>query len=329
MKVMVTGATTPFGAALVDALLNDSRTDLVLAVGRERDAYRRSNDRLVYHALDLTRARALHDLVWGAARDLEIEAVIHNMHKRAAHEHGHEVYAQNVEVTRELVVACVAHPTIERFVYRSFAEVYAVPHTTTTLIDEEAPLDFDPSAPQWLRDRVAADLIALAHNSESLKVAVLRCAEILAPGTGSQLWDYLQSRLCLRPLGFDPMINVLAIDDAVQALIAAVHSKATGVFNIPGATTLPLSLAIEESSRADLPVPSGLMGPLYGLRRKIAGFEFRYDMNIQRFHFGGVLDGTRARRELGFVPSAPVRWPRPWWRQLLGRLGEQQRDTVA
>jgi nucleoside-diphosphate-sugar epimerase len=326
MKIMVTGATTPFGAALVDALLEDPRTDVVLAVGRERNAYRRSNDRLLYHALDLTRPRALHDLVWGEARDLEVGAVIHNMHKRAVHEQGHDVHAQNVDVTHELVVACTAHPTIRRFVYRSFAEVYATPQTTTTLIDEETPLDFDPSAPQWRRDRVAADLIALAHNTPSLEVAVLRCAEILAPGTGSQLWDYLQSRLCLRPLGFDPMINVLAIEDAVRALIAAVHARATGVFNIPGATTLPLSLAIEESSRADLPVPNALMGPLYGLRRKLAGFEFRYDMNIQRFHFGGVLDGTRARDELGFVPSAPVHWPRPWWRALLGRLGEQVRD---
>ena len=181
-----------------------------------------------------------------------------------------------------------------------------------------------------MRDRVEADLTACAHLGGPLRIAVLRCAEILAPGTGSQLWDYLQSRVCLRPLGFDPMINVLGLEDAAAAVIAALHAPATGVFNIPGRDTLPLSAAITESGRADLPVPGPLMSPLYGLRRWFAGFEFRYDMNLHKFHFGGVLDGTRARRELGFTPRTPVRWPRPWWQVLFQRLAaEHDHDHAA
>jgi hypothetical protein len=63
------------------------------------------------------------------------------------------------------------------------------------------------------------------------------------------------------------------------------------------------------------------MSPLYRLRRRVAGFDFRYDMNRSRFHFGGVLDGTRAREQLGYTPRYPVHWPHPWWRELLERLG--------
>ena len=62
------------------------------------------------------------------------------------------------------------------------------------------------------------------------------------------------------------------------------------------------------------------MAPLYQLRRRIAGFEFRYDLNARRFHFGGVLDGTRAREQLGYVPRVRAQWPRPWWTQLIERL---------
>jgi hypothetical protein len=62
------------------------------------------------------------------------------------------------------------------------------------------------------------------------------------------------------------------------------------------------------------------MAPLYGLRRWVAGFEFRYDMNLRRFHFGGVLDGERARTAFGYVPRTPVRWPLPWWPLLMERL---------
>ena len=324
MRVMVTGATAPLGAALVQALLTEGGAELVLAVGREHDLTAPSDPRLRYRAIDLTRRRALHDLVWGEARDLGIDAVVHGIQHRCARDRGARIHAQNVDATRELVLACADHPRIRRLVYRSFAEVYAVHHAASNVLDEDAALDFDPSSPQWLRDRVEADLTVCAHLGAPLQIAVLRCAEIFAPDTGSQLWDYLQSRICLRPLGFDPMVNVLSLADVVAAFVAAVRSRATGVFNIPGCDTLPLSRAIGESRRADVPVPGPLMAPLYGLRHWATGFEFRYDMNLQRFHFGGVLDGTRARTALGYVPRTHVSWPRPWWSMLVEQLGASE-----
>ena len=320
MKVMITGATAPLGAALVNALRDARDVELVLAIGHDRDAPIPTHGRVVYQATDLTRPRPLHDLVWGTARELGIDAVVHGIHHRRSSDRGARVHAQNVDATRDLLLACTNHPTIRRFVYRSFAEVYALRHTTSDVIDEESPLDFDPAAPQWIRDRVEADLTVCAHLASSPALAVLRLAEILAPDTGSQLWDFLQSRVCLRPLGFDPMLNVLSLADAVEAIVLALRSTAVGVFNIPGRDTLPLSRAIVESRRADIPLPGPLMTPLYELRRWLAGFEFRYDMNMRRFHFGGVLDGSRARASLGYTPRTAVHWPTPRWLLLLERL---------
>ena len=320
MKVMVTGATTPLGAAIVDHLLAKRDVELVLAIGIEPEPRKRTSDKLVYRAVDLTRARPLHDLLWGEARGLGIAAVVHGMQHRDAHGSGRRVHAQNVDATRELLIACGEHPTIRRFVYRSFAEVYAPQRATPDLIDEEAPLDFDPTAPQWVRDRVEADLGVCAHFGGRLEVAVLRCAEILAPGVGSQLWDYLSSRVCLHPFGFDPMLNVLSLEDAASAFGAAVESAEIGVFNVAGFDTLPLSRAIAESMKINVGVPGPLIAPLYRLRRAVAGFEFRYDLNERRFHFGGVLDGRRARTALGYTPKTPVRRPRPWWRRLIDEM---------
>jgi UDP-glucose 4-epimerase len=323
MRVMVTGATAPLGAELVGQLLGQPDVSLVLAVGRKVEGTA-SAPRLVYCATDLTHSRAVHDLIHGPAREHAIDTVVHAAQHRSAHDGGQHVHAQNVEAARALVIACADHPTIRRLVYRSFSEVYAQPHATTSLLDEEAPLDFDPAAPQWLRDRVEADLTVCAHLGGPLQIAVLRCAEVVAPGHGSQLWDYLSARLCLRPIGFDPMINVLAAEDAAAALVAAVRSTSTGVFNIPGLDTLPLTRAIVESNRADIPIPGALMAPMYTLRRAVKGGEFRYDLNVRRFHFGGVLAGGRARLELGYAPRSHVRWPRPWWRVLFDRLAERQ-----
>ncbi|HTR50403.1 MAG TPA: NAD-dependent epimerase/dehydratase family protein [Kofleriaceae bacterium] len=303
MKVMVIGATTPLGAAIVDHLLARRDTDLVLAVGRERESHEPARDRLVYRAADLTHARAVHDLVWSAAREHAIDVVVHVAQHRDTRAVGSSIRAQNVTAATELVRACREHRTIRRLVYRSFADVYAVRSDTAELVNEDAPLDFDPHAPAWLRNRVEADLAVCSQRGGPLAIAVLRCAEIFAADSGSSLWNALSARVCLRPLGFDPMVNLLSIADAASAFGAALASDATGVFNIPGADTLPLSRTFEESVRVAIPVPRAAIP------------------RARRLRAPALLDGSRARRELGYAPHTAIAWPMPWWRQLLDQLG--------
>ncbi len=317
MNVLVTGATTPLGRATVDRLLAMREVGHVLAIGAEHWGPGLPSDgaRFHYEQVDLTRPRAVHDLLYGPARSCGIDSVLHGVLHRAPGDRGARVHAINVEATRLLVQACAHHPQIRRFVLRSGGEVYAIRADEPNLLDEDHPLAFDAGAPQWLRDRVEADLVTCAQigtsglGTSGLAIAVLRCAEILAAGTGSQLWDYLGSRICLRPLGFDPMINVLSVDDALDAITGALASDARGVFNIPGFDTLPLSSLIALAGRRDVPVPGPLLAPLYRLRTRTVGFEFRYDLNARRFHTGGILDGSRARAALGYQPRHPVAPP--------------------
>lgn len=312
MNVLVTGATTPLGRAIVERLLALSEVGHVLAVGAEHWGPGLPSDgaRFSYEQVDLTRPRSVHDLLYGPARDRGIDTVLHGVLHRAVRDRGARIHAINVDATRLLVQSCARHPGIRRFVLRSGGEVYAIRSDEPNLLDEDRPLVFDTGAPQWLRDRVEADLTTCAQaGSSDMTVAVLRCAEILARGTGSQLWDYLGSRVCLRPLGFDPMINVLSIDDAVDAVVAALGCDARGPFNIPGYDTLPLSRLIALAGRWDVPVPGPLLAPLYHLRTRTVGFEFRYDLNLRRFHVGSLLDGSRARRVLGYQPRHPIAFP--------------------
>lgn len=298
MRALVTGAATVLGRAAISALAGSPDVDLVVAAAPDRVPDLPCS--VVFEPADLRHTRGVHDLVWQAAARHRIDTVLHLGC-------GH-VTAKHVVTARQLVLRCAEHPTIRRFIYRSFAEVYAAEPAGAGLLDEDAALDLAPSAPAWLRDRIAADIAVTHHLGGRLEIAVLRLAEILAPDSGSPLWSYLASRLCLRPLGFDPMINVLALEDAVTALLLAARSREVGVFNIPGADTLPLSCAITEAGRAQLPVP---------------GFALRHDAQRRRLRDNALLDGARARRLLGYVPHHRVRWPRPWWRELLERLARR------
>jgi nucleoside-diphosphate-sugar epimerase len=248
-------------------------TDATTSYGRALvERLQRTRDAVGARPEQLRRPRMLHDLLFGIPG---LATVVHD--------------AVDPEVTRQLLLVCEHHPTVRRVVVRSTGEVYARTMIEPNLLDEDAPLDYE---------RAAADLTACSHLAR-LSLVVLRCAEVLAPG--GQLWDYLRSRVCLRPMGFDPMLNVLTVQDQLDALVCAIDSDVRGVFNIPGADTLPLSRMIAGAGRRELALPGPLLAPAYQLRTRLVGFDFRYDLNMRRFHFGGILDGTRAKQELGYV----------------------------
>jgi UDP-glucose 4-epimerase len=313
-RVMVTGAGSPIGEQLVRRLLDDSRIGHILAVtGHTVESFPiNESKRLTVVQVDLIKTRRVHHLMFGLAKDLAIDVVIHTALHSSAADEGEKVHAYNVDSVRNLISLCERHPTIKRLVLRSASAVYQIQRDLPVLIGEEHPLNMSGHAPQWVRDRVEADLTACVRMGlGSLQIVVLRMAEVLAPGTGSQLFDYLQSPICFQPAGFDPMINLMSIDDAVEALSAASHGEEQGVFNIPGADTLPVSVCIQRWGRIGIPAINSLLSPIYRIRRRLTGHDFRYGMNRRWFIYSGVLDGQRAKEVLGHVPSHPIDWPVP------------------
>jgi UDP-glucose 4-epimerase len=309
-RVMVTGATTPIGVALVRALLDEPSVQQIVAVGREGEpapAFPRSA-RLAYVATDLRRSRSLRSLLFGSAR--EVDTVVHGALHRSAHRTGPQAHRLHADTARQLLQLCEEHPSIERLVLQSSGAIYRMDDRQPAIIDERQPLNLAPKAPQWIRDRVEADLTVCAWMGMSrTKLAVLRFAECLAPNMGGQLYDYLTAPVCFRPLGFDPVLNLLSLGDTVRALVCAVKADAEGVFNVPGRDTLPLSQAIRLWGHRGIPAPGPLMAPLYRARAFVTGSEFRYDINHWRFHLSGVLSGRRAREILGYEPLIGIDWP--------------------
>jgi UDP-glucose 4-epimerase len=311
--VLVTGAASPLGQQLVRSLLADTRVRHVLAIDDlppDRALPFSHAGRLTWHAVDLTRARKVRELLFGPARDLGVEVMVHLSEHVGAYGSGRRVYAQNVEALRSILELADAHPTVRRLVVKSHAVVYRVRLDLPVQVEEDHPLNLDPQAPQYVRDRVEADLTACARMGlVNCEIVVLRCAEVMAPGIGSQLFDYLDAPVVFRPMGYDPMVNVSSAADVVAALELATHGSGEGVFNIPGYDTLPLSEAANKWGTPVVPLPEALIRPAYLLRHRFVGSEFRYGIHRNQLHLGLVLDGTRAARVLGYRPSHPVDWP--------------------
>ncbi len=324
-RFLVTGATAPIGRAVCAALLRSERTERVLAVGREpTDAATLPSDpRLRYLQADLAGDRRMRNLLFGPARDDGIEVLVHLAWHRNTHV-GRREHALHVEALRAALAALERHPSLQRVVLRSHADVYRVAPHLATIVDEHHPLRIGDPAPPWLLDRVEADLeAALRIGASTGEICVLRCAEVLAAGTGSQLFDYLSAPVCLTPLGFDPMLNLLSLEDVTDAIVrAASAASARGIYNVPGADTLPVSECIRLAGRIEIPLPGPCLDRFYELRRAVRGADFSYRHNERRLHFPAVLDGRRIARDLGYRPRCPLRWP-PVWEE---RRREPRRD---
>jgi UDP-glucose 4-epimerase len=311
--VLVTGASAPLGQRLVRSLLADTRVSHVLAVDDvpPDEALPFSHaGRLTYLPVDLRRARKVRELLFGPARDLDVEVVVHLSEYMGGYGHGRAVHAQNVESLRSILELSDRHASIRRLVVKSHAVVYRVSLDLPVQVTEDHPLNLSPHAPQYVRDRVEADLTACARMGLiDCEIVVLRCAEALAPGIGSQLYDYLSAPVAFRTMGFDPMVNVASPEDIVRALELATHGSGEGVFNVPGYDTLPLSEAARKWGTRMVPLPSPLIRPVYGLRHQLYGSQFSYGIARNQMLFGLVLDGTRSREVLGYRPVHPVAWP--------------------
>jgi UDP-glucose 4-epimerase len=301
--VLVTGTARAEGRAVAEALARDARVGSVLCLDDVRHtASLGAVPGLEGVVADLTRERELRDLLLGErARRLDVVVHVPPDAVRAGRSGDPSPIVRSTEILLHL---SEEHPRIARFVLASSMHVYRVSSHEPTLIDENHPLELSAHAPASVRDLVHADLIACARMGVSrLQIAVLRCAEVLGPHASGQLQDYLSSRVCLRPLGFDPMLNVLALRDFAHAARLAALSSERGVFNIAGGDSLPLSELTQRAGRLGIALPGPALAPLYRLRALATAFRFSYAPSRNAFHYGAIPDGRRAERALGYAPA--------------------------
>jgi nucleoside-diphosphate-sugar epimerase len=125
--------------------------------------------------VDLHRSRDLRTLLFGRARDLGIDTVVHMAEHPDASDDGRSVHALNVDRTRELLHLLERHPTIRRIVYRAAAVPDpGLPSLGGLVVAVHSP-------------RAGARLAELAAVRDGTKIAAISEAAAKACGTGWEL----------------------------------------------------------------------------------------------------------------------------------------------
>jgi UDP-glucose 4-epimerase len=151
------------------------------------------------------------------------------------------------------------------------------------------------------------------HEREGFAVTVLRTAPLLSPGVRSLLGRYLSLPALPTILGFNPMIQALGADDAVEGFWRAIQRGAAiggrgprSVFNVCAAGVLPLHTAIRLSGRRSVPLlrfaANAMVEPLFQ-----AGLAIAPSAHLDYLQYSCVVAGELARAELDFTPRHSTR----------------------
>jgi nucleoside-diphosphate-sugar epimerase len=313
-SVLVTGATSTIGRQLCQALYYDERVGRVLATARDPEPYY-FNDldrtRFQYKQIDILKPREVNNLFLSETfRQAEIDSVVHLAFVQRPRTPEEITHTLNVEGTKTLLDRCIESGHIRKFVFRSSDAVYKIRAGSPILLDEEADLNFDPDASQYVRDRVDADMICRAQLANPhMKIVVLRPTSIIGRNVHSHWNSFLENHwVIFKLMGFDPMVCPTHTNDLLRALQMAIHKDVSGVFNISGLDVAPLSTFVRLAGAYLVSLPARLLRVTNSLQLALRLTNYDYQAFPEALRYHCLLDTTRAREVMGFLPQYHIKF---------------------
>ncbi|MFN2626257.1 MAG: hypothetical protein ABR520_09270, partial [Mycobacteriales bacterium] len=131
---------------------------------------------------------------------------------------------------------------------------------------------------------------------------VLRFTNFVGPRIDSVLSRYFALPVVPTVLGFDPRLQFLHEDDALEILRLATLEDRAGTFNAGGTGVLLLSQAIRRAGRIALPIPEPLVTTVGQAFRRAGLADFSPEQ-MRFLEHGRVADTRRLREEFGYTPK--------------------------
>ncbi len=314
-SVLVTHADEPIGRRVVKRLFHDPAVESIFAVGggptpRAFDRFLAGDGpRVVYARVDLAKHRPTTDLFHSARfREAEVDAVVHLPRHGPAPEGGMPLVGGLSERTAEarlVVQHCLEAPSVASLVVLGSAYVYKLQPGNANRLTEESELDLDPSVAPEVRSWIDADMIVHGEvHNDRLRVVLLRAPTVVAAGGYAYMNPALPtSALRARALGYDPLCAVISDKDVARAIQAALHARRSGIYNVAGRESVPMSMLARWTGHAAWPVPHPLLGWAAGAARLLGARRAPLPFDGPALRFGFTLDTRRAERDLGFRPA--------------------------
>lgn len=299
--VLITGVSRFLGGRLAAQLAADPQIERVIGIDSVPP---RTTDLPRLGRTEFVRADIRNPLIAKVLAQARVTTVVHAGLMASPRPVGGRVPMQEMNVigTMQLLAACQKSDTVGRVVVRSTTAVYGSGPGDPAVFRED--LHPDETAPGgYAKDAAEVEgyVRGFARRRPDVEVSVLRLAPVLGPTVDNGLTRYLGRPVIPTPLGFDPRLQLLHEQDAVEVLRLATTTSRPGVVNVAAAGTLTLTQLVRRLGRVRLPVPPavlGLVGPAVGN----PGVVDVITEEAEYLNYGRVVDTRRLRERFGYEP---------------------------
>lgn len=148
--------------------------------------------------------------------------------------------------------------------------------------------------------RSLEELAASAARDQEMTLSVLRPTVVAVAGGKDAFNRLLAGRWAACPLGFDPSLQVLSLDDLAAAVSRVVERGASGLYHLAPSGIVPLRDALRAARCLRLPVPYGVQ---WLARRLLASMDRAAPADLLEYlRYDWTVSAGKIRRELGFEP---------------------------
>ncbi|HVQ93228.1 MAG TPA: NAD-dependent epimerase/dehydratase family protein [Mycobacteriales bacterium] len=299
--VLVTGVSRNLGSRFAARLAADPSIDRVIGVdtlppGPELAA--------LLGRTEFVRADIRNPLIGKVIAAAGVDTVVHLSITATPHRAGGRVAMKEMNVigTMQLLAGCQKAASVRRLVVKSTTAVYGSSSRDPALFTEEMEPKGLPRS-GYAKDAVEVEgyVRGFGRRRPDVALTVLRFTNFVGPRIDSPLVRYFGLPVVPTVLGYDPRLQLLHEDDALEVLRLAAVEDLPGTVNVGGSGVLLLSQAIRRAGRVSVPVPGPAVAAVGRLIRRTGLVD--YSPEQMRFlNFGRVVDTTRLRKEFGYTP---------------------------
>jgi UDP-glucose 4-epimerase len=343
-RVLITGVSRFLGLRIAKRLENDPSIEALIGVDLEDPPVPIDN-------LEFIRVDIGNPLI---ARVLQASAVDTVIHTNISSSPGvlggrSQTKENNVIGTMQLLAAAQRAETIQKVIVKSSSAVYGSAPGDPSILREDHSSRSAPTG--YGKDCADAETSArdFGRRRPDVDLVILRTQNVVGPTVNTSMTDYLSLPVLPTALGYDPRLQFLHEEDAVDAFVRAMQADCRGIFNVAADGIVYLSQATRLLGRLPAPVLLPAAEALANLMRRFDLVDFPTDQ-LKLIVFGRVVDTQRAKQSFGFAPEfstfdslidfrdnrtgelapGPVERP-PWERELfdyLKKKAREQKETV-
>ena len=189
--------------------------------------------------LDFVKADIRNPLLAELLRVEQVQTLVH-LAWRERQWRREEDFESNVLGSMQLLGAC-AEAGVRQVVWRSTTAVYGAQAENPFYLPEEAPLAARSSY-AWVQDALEVErfIVEFSADYPALRIAVLRLANVVGLDFDTPFTRLLSLPVWPELLGFDPVLQVIDGDDAVDALVQAAQREWRGPLNVAASGAVSL-----------------------------------------------------------------------------------------